>query len=232
MIKKIYKLIPLLIAAVTATVGITSCSTDDDNTFFSGPYNTFGIVRLKSDVSISLEYYTSNSSRPSEMYINTANYGSSLDDIIPGTRVMATYNISNRQQSGATNANAIQLLDIQKVPVVMPVSATPEECTVGNISIPVNMIPFVAGGYINLISSFADPEKTTFAVQADNTTTDKSNVVLYLRCENGTYKENDGERCPLSIDVSAYMGNPNTNTITLKLLDTSNLTKTYTFTKN
>lgn len=232
MIKKIFKLIPLFIAAVTVAVGLTSCSDDDNNTFFSGPYNTFGIVRLKSDVSILLEYYNGNSTQPTQMYIGTANYGSSLDDILPGSRVMVTYNITNRQPSGGSNATSIQLLDIIPVKTLMPVSADPENCSVGSICIPVHTMPFIAGGYLNLVSSFADLDKTSFEVQADNSTINTANVVLYLRCTSGSYKETDGETCPLSIDVSSYMNDANTRTVTLKLLDTSNLTKTYTLSRN
>lgn len=231
MIKKLSKLFPLLIAVMIA-VGATSCSKDDDNTFFSGPYNTFGIVRLKSDVSILLEYYNSNNANPTQMYINTANYTSSLDDILPGSRVMVTYNITNRQPSGNSNSTSIQLLDIYNVKTLLPVSTNTEDCTVGNICIPVNSLPFVAGGYINIVSSFADRDKTSFVVDADNSTLNTRDIVLYLRCTEGSYKEADGEVCPLSIDVSSYMADPNTRTVTLKLLDTSNLTKTYTFNKN
>lgn len=231
MIKKLSKLFPLLIAVMIA-VGATSCSKDDDNTFFSGPYNTFGIVRLKSDVSILLEYYNSNNAKPTQMYINTANYTSSLDDILPGSRVMVTYNITNRQPSGNSNSTNIQLIDIYNVKTLLPVSTNTEDCTVGNICVPVNSLPFVAGGYINIVSSFADRDKTSFVVEADNSTLNTRDIVLYLRCTEGAYKEADGEVCPLSIDVSSYMADPNTRTVTLKLLDTSNLTKTYTFNKN
>lgn len=231
---KIYKFFSLLIVAMIASVSLTSCNDDDDNTFFSGPYTTFGTISLKSDKSLLIDYFNGNNTKPSQLYISTLNYGSSLADFIPGTRVMVTYNVTNRKPSGTGtgNSNSVQLIDIFKVKTLMPQSATAEQCTVGSIPVPVHSMPFIAGGFLNLVSSFTDPDAATFKVQSDAATVGTENVVLYLSCTAGNYNESDGKSTPLSIDVSPYVSEIKTRTITLKLLDTSNLTKTYTLNKN